>query len=79
MNVDVVGIWSETINKRMDIDSNVVNPSDTFSSRNSLADDDLHIIIKITWTIAKNDITYVKNPKIEMTVIIDVGIIRLTR
>jgi hypothetical protein len=41
MNVDVVGISSETISKRMDIDSKVVNPSDTFSSRTSLADDDL--------------------------------------
>lgn len=43
INVDVVGIWSETINIKMDMERRVVIPNDTFSSRIPDADDVLKI------------------------------------
>ena len=39
INVEVVGIWSDTISIKIDIDSNVVIPKETFSSLMPLADD----------------------------------------
>lgn len=43
INEDVVGIWSETINIKIDIESSVVIPSETFSSRIPLVEEVLQI------------------------------------
>lgn len=61
MKVEVVGIWSDTINIRILIESSVVIPNETFSSLIPEAEE------------------VVKKPIIAMRVMIEVGMIRLTR
>jgi hypothetical protein len=61
----------------MDIERSVVMPSETFSSRAPLADDVLQTV-QSNFTLTSSGITYVKKPTMAISVIIDVGMIKLT-